>query len=90
MGKNVKDNRMDLLGKIELSKGYSAYEMARRLGISQTSYKYLKEKAQTIRTDILVRAQEIAAMEPNPWSLTKYWNELREEVKRTKYKRGAK
>lgn len=81
---------MDLLAKIEESKGYTAYQMARELGISQTSYSYLKKTAQTIRTDILVKAQEIAARNPNPWSLIKFWNELKEEVKRTVYKRGGK
>lgn len=46
---------VDTLKRIKESKGYTDYRMAKSIGISQTSYKYLERTAKGLQLALLCR-----------------------------------
>jgi len=59
------DNCVKLLLKLRQLIGVKPYGMMKRMGVSQTAYKAMEEKADTLRSDRLWRAWEIARDEAN-------------------------
>jgi len=74
------------LKTIRESKGYSLYEMAKRLDMTLPAYIYLEENGQSFRLDILIRAQKISGL-----SVTAFWDLLKKESEGIKItKKGRK
>lgn len=67
---------VDLYQKIMKSKGYSGYEMARKLGITQTQFKHYLKKPISTREVLLVRLQEMSGL-----SEADFWGLLKREAK---------
>jgi transcriptional regulator with XRE-family HTH domain len=74
------------LKHIRESKGYSLYEMAKRLEMTLPAYIYLEDKGQSLRLDILIKALKISGL-----SLTSFWKMLENEAETLKItKKGRK
>ena len=74
------------LKHIRETKGYSLYEMAKRLDMTLPAYIYLEEKGQSLRLDILIKAQKVSGL-----SLAIFWEMLKNEAELLKItKKGRK
>ena len=73
------------LKQIRITRGYSAYEMAKRLGMTLPAYLYLEDKGQSLRLDILIQAQEVSGL-----SLESFWEMLKNEAKTLKITRKGR
>ena len=67
---------VELVKDIRISKGWTAYKMAKTLGVSQTQLNYMERKAKSIRTDILIKLWEVSGLSGDNF-LAKVRKELR-------------
>lgn len=42
--------------------GWTRYKMSKELGISQTQYNYLEDKAKTAQTSVLIKLQKLSGL----------------------------
>lgn len=67
---------VDLYEKIRKSKGYTHYELAKALGISQTQLSHYTEKPISTRELLIVALQELSGL-----SVSDFWDILKKEAK---------
>lgn len=75
---------VELYKKIKNSQGWTHYQMAKELGISQTQYKHYENNPISTREIILVRLFEASGL-----SLDEFWESLSKEAKAA-YKKKVK
>lgn len=78
---------MQVLKKIREGANFSVYKMSVEMDLTQTSYKYLEKTAQSTRTDLLLRAFDLAK-EHLGWDEKRFIKELRAGSVETPKKRG--
>ncbi len=68
---------------------WTEYRIAKRLGMSQTSYRYARDEGQSLRTDRLVKAQELAESEAGI-SQPAFWKLIKDEILSSDVKKGGR
>jgi transcriptional regulator with XRE-family HTH domain len=77
--RRCKNAGMKCLEKARKAAKLNEYQMAQRLGISQTSYKHLASVAKSSRPDITVRAQMVA--EQAGIALVEFWEWYKDDAR---------